>query len=1255
MYNQQQRDPVSQPTQTRPQPQPPSPVIHQRAAMSPPGSNPQSQHQNTFDPNYVPASNALTYPLNFPSLSHGVGKPEYYEAVKSSFVRENLLKEGAKLEGSTGMSAKEYAEYKVQDEATRKLWQPLSTPTLEQCKVKREAHFVGNSRVSKQGFCGTSFKAINFDLFVDNSGDICMQPAKGDSKVETFKGRFKDLKVSDLDSIVKYQETPEGRKKIGSKQEELVIPPAGQKLQYVLGFALNENKSGKEAGRNYFFFKDDEEIEMFKNTVMVYSRIGQRFIEDPDKASGSAGFLKKIIERRKILISEKIFENVHEKALKHFQRRLPKPRHEMIAFLRRAAIKAHVKREGQENISIEQRKKEILMKMLKNMSSKTEDGRKKYALTKWQDVVKHDIDLSASIIVTPKKYFNLFPDTENRNDLNTLNIDELHIAISSSTQTQDSVMGHDFTFKASIDILPVPSNSGLISTEFKVVSHMGPLDLSEMVGMYLVVYIQNKEDRTITAIGNLRITAKMPYLTIIEMKNANKRYQDTYEAFVVGSVVFRREGVPTPMPIERSFTSILQPQNFGYMRKFYTHFLKDYGLTSIAEPQGVGKKYHCVKQALGEEYFTNAAIAKYESDKYRWSEWSFFEDLTVGINDMVIKKGNETLITNGAAFRQVMKVVSGSEPAHYEKGAKAYMFHSRDQWRENPDFYRHNEFQEKALMTGMPDYLYLPVWKSLGKSSILRQIAYDICSQKIKGFNPSGNLFEQLAQDGKDELANNPNLDKDVCRMDKDYGLDIKQYSLIRKVLCAYLRFSFLLEDVSNDENLRGMILKGFSLKVVGGLVHIVRHLVRLYEITSRSAKLDDRCNATSEDDVFWVLLSIAFVFLPEHFLNPLLAFQPDENSRKFLDTLKGLGVDISKFQRNQMFVSSSAVGSYKLSLILAQCIYKEAPELYNKMTDLGFPFLSYCLDLSESLFSSCMNPDTLNKFWNLIFFEGSDYIKRRAQQVLLSGIMTAIKDCRIQIMDSHSSQEILWHLNAYFMFNFEGTQFISDTLRVRKAYFISDHAGAGLMSQISSIFSGITGGRSIEQEFQDIKSAINHDFNNVSVTNTSFLKYLKAVVQGVESSGKPLDISHLKKFLDSWNIRMNSEENKLKLHFDDEIQNVEYAIAEKPQIQNFSFGISTYDVGNFLPDKVKVTFQTNFRRDVVTMSPGHNEWFKLYTVDGSMIQNPAHSWISITLEGVDRSGKSFQTTYTFTLSRLRLNKNDYFYLNFNSFWMVVS
>jgi hypothetical protein len=151
--------------------------------------------------------------LNFPKLSQGLGKPEYYEFVKSSFVKENLKLEGRRLADQTGMTEKQYVDFKAQEESTRRLWDAQVLPDLEKLNAKREAHFVGNSKMAKKGFCGTSYKTNGLDVFVDNSGDIFLKPDKSDAKPDSFKGKFNELKVSDLDTVLKYQQTPEGRQK----------------------------------------------------------------------------------------------------------------------------------------------------------------------------------------------------------------------------------------------------------------------------------------------------------------------------------------------------------------------------------------------------------------------------------------------------------------------------------------------------------------------------------------------------------------------------------------------------------------------------------------------------------------------------------------------------------------------------------------------------------------------------------------------------------------------------------------------------------------------------------------------------------------------------------------------------------------------------------------------------------------------------------------------------------------------------------
>lgn len=67
-------------------------------------------------------------------------------------------------------------------------------------------------------------------------------------------------------------------------------------------------------------------------------------------------------------------------------------------------------------------------------------------------------------------------------------------------------------------------------------------------------------------------------------------------------------------------------------------------------------------------------------------------------------------------------------------------------------------------------------------------------------------------------------------------------------------------------------------------------------------------------------------------------------------------------------------------------------PAIHAKMTNLGFPFLTFTLEAIESLFTGLLNRSKLFRIWNLVFFEGASNKNRRAQQIILSTLMALIK-----------------------------------------------------------------------------------------------------------------------------------------------------------------------------------------------------------------------------------------------------------------------
>jgi len=1173
---------------------------------------------------------------------------EYQTKLKSEFLTSKFIAEGKLKEEFTGKSGEEYAKQMMSTNEAKLQSQLSATPSLADSKITPGAHFTGSSRQMKKGFCGSSVVNHNLDLYVNEKGDLIMKPPQTNTDPKKakepgrFTGSFRDMKVVDLKGVLDYQNTQQGKKEIGKNLEQLVVPPPGN-YKWLLAFGKPGEKDG-ESERCYFFFKDDEDLEKFRNTVMGTSNFGKSFLHDTDPRGGGAGAIEAFIMRRKVAYSEKLMDSIQKviakreeelhdikrreedrlrkikeeeemerakkAAIKHIEpvhsppvqtpvRRGTMSDKQRREYLRRIAVKSLLKRELNEHLHDKELKRKYCLKIMRNLGDKHIQSNKRMTLARWVLWMQAQRQFEAQnsmteLIVTPRKYYNLYPDNESRSDLRTQHLSELHIVVSSRKLAETEIAGSDFQedHKMHVDLLPVPTGGMVQTTEYNVISAQCSFDVTKFVGLYLIAYIKNKEAREVVCIGDYKITPKMENAIIIEMFNSNQRYAENQARFPVGAVVFKREGANIKLPEDPAFEALTHPKYYGYMKKFYSTLIKDLGLGAISEPEGAGKKYQKIRNYIGEEYLFGNAVSRYETERYRREEWAFFEKSVQECNTAYIRRIQQTGASGSAIISSSNDLANNMRgitvgPLYnraVDSNPKNFLFLSRDHWRDAQEFVtpKIREIHDKALMTGAPEYLYIPVWKSVGKVNIVAQIIYDLCRAKIPQFNETASIVDQLAAAGKDELYHNPNVDKDLAQMDKEYVFEPGHYKVIRKVLCAFLKLSMIMEDVSDEPDRTEPLLKGFSLKSVGGLVHIVRHLVYLRFQTEKNKHRDDRCKNISDDDVFWVLMAMAFIILPEHFLNPLFRFNPTDSSKSFYKEMLRFGVNFEKLQRNKMFVSSSAIGSYKLSLILAQCIRKEARDVYEKMTDLGFPFLSFCLDLSESMFSEHFNADTLSRVWNVAFFEGADIYKRRAQQIILSALMVTIKNCRRQILASRSSEEVLWHLRAQSQFVFDGTQFISDVFKTRRAYFVYEGSGPGLINKISSMFSQT--GPSVEADFQEIKGEISEDFDTVSRGNRHFMQFLVNTTQSIESQGKFVDSSHLRGFLNAMVVGLNPEQNKIKLNFEDKFTRQAYVLGEKPQPQTVNFYISSWDFGNYLPENLKVTVQSNFKRDSYSM-----------------------------------------------------------------------
>lgn len=86
--------------------------------------------------------------------------------------------------------------------------------------------------------------------------------------------------------------------------------------------------------------------------------------------------------------------------------------------------------------------------------------------------------------------------------------------------------------------------------------------------------------------------------------------------------------------------------------------------------------------------------------------------------------------------------------------------------------------------------------------------------------------------------------------------------SLLRKVVAAYVSYSYL----SQETHVKMVEHSQFRLKITNDIVDISTCLIDLF-YKDRSDKVNQTMpGRVTEEDCFWVLLSISLTFMPEHF-----------------------------------------------------------------------------------------------------------------------------------------------------------------------------------------------------------------------------------------------------------------------------------------------------------------------------------------------------------------------------------------------------
>jgi hypothetical protein len=1005
--------------------------------------------------------------------------------------------------------------------------------------------------------------------------------APADKKEDHFQGKFDDIKFTRLKDAMEKQKTPEAQLKLKGKPDQIIDDPFDGKKKYIIAFA--DQKKGQDEKRVFLYMEDENEINRFKNLILTNSDIGQRML----KRSDTVRVREELINVWKVRQAEEFYRLMDEWINPSIQKPKKivskKKNPDQRLLLRRVGIKKALRDERlrlDDELGKGKNRKQKAIERIVQFCEQKRKKNLKWSYDKIGHMKRHKKPLE--LVFTPRKLYFLGAEEQTEGKIENSSIDDVFIGIWPKRILNTEIPATGLDNSRMLQLSRIPKTTRIFATEYATISTPWEIDCNKNKGQYLYAYTRNGATKKISSAGCVEISDRLPLVFTIDMVDENSR-TNSNRPVINSKLAIRRERIEVPLPNDEMFRNLFQAGNFGFMNRYNNARKKDAGVGDVSMIEGYGEKYSKTFQILGGDFSTSEAIAYQESEVYRWIEWRYFEDIVAEANKQASngfdyqnysKESEVVPVHDKNSFLFQLGRYTKEEPENVDFNEKSFLFFDRHKWVNNKCYRDANLRYEKAMITGMPTYLYLPVWKSLGKTPLLKYLVEKVVRVCTKGSGKATswiNVYSTLQVAGVHELNRNPELKTELEKLAPQTEYPADYVESLKGMLQAYLQLSLFLEDASLLEE-QEMLIQGFSLKNVAAILPIMKNLLDLYYITAKNTDKDPRCASVTEDDPFYVLLSFAFVFLPDHFLMPLLTFSLSDDLITNYDSMRSFGLKFAHQIKNKMFINVGSNGSFKLSVILAMCIKKDSPEVYKKMTDLGFPFLTFCLEMSETLFTKTLNADTLYKLWNLIFFEGGNTIKRRAQQIVLSAILSRVHFCKKLILESRSANEIYWHLKADGFLNHDSSEFIAEIFTIRRNHFVTKETG--IMDAMKSVF--VTD-ESVEKSYKKIKKEILTEFEHIAVSNYTYLNWVNSAIESQSSKKGAYSIETLKNFLQEWKVDVDDKTKKVSFSVYDPLSVNGVVVLTKPSPNSITFGICYSDFGNLVPEETTIEFSGSY------------------------------------------------------------------------------
>lgn len=1027
---------------------------------------------------------------------------------------------------------------------------------------------VRKSRIG--GICGSARRTERFDVAVDcDTGRIMLIDIKNESMKETGieaeKLRFYILK----DEIQGFRSRLKDPKK---RPDELDNPDPESEIKAIYFAKLNaqDNSSKPLPKKMFIYIKNLRDLIRFNNSLLFgnHRKRDRETLDPKNRIKTATGIL-----RHKIFLAEKFYKLMYKRCQAHIPKkeniteaRVPLPRPELQL---KAPPPEIPKKPKFDTFNLDK-----AFNLLRKARERAQRRARFLELRIHKDEEKKKRVFDEDIDLAVDKVFVI-----NRGKEMEGTLPEYHAGFTRKKITPQNFDPRLLEKDRIIGLEPHSKNQRLQCGLFNVLAECRDLFPIDEIG-YFCIYTLDPMENSITALGIHPITPEMRRVERIDLLT----YPDNSQTHSIVNYIRKdlQYGDEEDIPELRQ---LLAPKNYGFMMKYREVKGEKQHDDQILDFRGEGTCFASLRGLMMMEYRMLNEGSEIERNNYINVDWEKFERFLESSYrenlmhpDLIIseKKFFDKLSSLDDLRRISTATLSNNDDS------RSFLYFSRQNWGVMPEFKRNIEIYQTSMVAGPPDFLCIPVWCSLGKVQLIKIMARSLVEARSRVDNllmtsqQSTNTYQFLKHKGLALLEESDSVRLDIELISGHRMLPKPKKDILKNLVSAYLQYSKLLTD-STKADMKFM-MRMYSLRNVCGLSAIALELTELQQKGATGGVRGGERSKVSEEDCFWLMLSIAFVFLPEHYLIPITNKSKQKESDNSDKVIEELGLRLEKNLKNKVFETVNSTGNNKLSLVLCYLVQEAHPAIHTKLTDLGFPFLSFCQESIDELFTNLLNRPKLYRVWNLIFFEGASNKNRRAQQIILSTMLALFKLAQASILQAETSEELLWSLKAYGMLDFNPEEFVNVLLEIRSKHFVtSGEEEDGFFSRIGKGFADIfSTSIKLERDISIIYKDFKSRFSYIAKSNSNMLRLIGVFeAQRVANGGGKVTGRDLKKILNALEEEYSAAKGYPVLVFKDIKTSKALVIAEKKQPVSIQCGIAHADFGGKMTEgsEIEITY----------------------------------------------------------------------------------